>query len=145
MEPAPSTSKNVRPCTFLACKFALQTCYCMEPPPSVAVLKGLLKKVLDTRVRSTIMTQQLKRLRRKSCLPQDRQLRFSRRHIPFFSYRFTGSTTIVGLFYHIQTTYLSLQNGMCFAVAMQNGLYSNAIINKAYYRCARQAVWFDTG
>ena len=59
MEPPPSTSKNVRPCTFLACKFALQTCYCMEPPPSVAVLKGLLKKVLDTRVRSTIMTQQL--------------------------------------------------------------------------------------
>ena len=32
------TVNNVRPCTLFTYTFAMQTCYCTEPPPSVAVL-----------------------------------------------------------------------------------------------------------
>ena len=32
------TVNNVRPCTLFTDTFAMQTCYCIEPPPSVAVL-----------------------------------------------------------------------------------------------------------
>ena len=38
MEPRPSPPKNVHPCTFLGCKFAQQTCYCLEPAASVPLL-----------------------------------------------------------------------------------------------------------
>ena len=32
------TVNNVRPCTLFTYTFAMQTCYCTEPPPSMAVL-----------------------------------------------------------------------------------------------------------
>ena len=32
------TVNNIRPCTLFTYTFAMQTCYCIEPPPSVAVL-----------------------------------------------------------------------------------------------------------
>ena len=32
------TVNNIRPCTLFTYTFAMQTCYCTEPPPSVAVL-----------------------------------------------------------------------------------------------------------
>jgi len=66
------------------------------------------------------------------------------KYISFFSYYFSGSNS-AGLLYHIQTLFLSLQNRMGFAVVMQKCLYSKAIINKAYYRKSRQAIWFDSG
>ena len=88
-------------------------------------------------------TSALQHSPRKDRLSPDRQAVFLRKHISFFSCCFTGSKS-AGLFYHIQTTYLSLQNRMGSAAAIQNGPYSKAIIGKAYYRRARQAVWFDS-
>ena len=38
LEPAASSLNNEPPCSLLSCKFARQTCYCIEPPPSLAVL-----------------------------------------------------------------------------------------------------------
>ena len=39
------TVNNVRPCTLFTYTFAMQTCYCTEPPPSMAVLirRGLFE------------------------------------------------------------------------------------------------------
>ena len=36
------TLKNERPCSFFSCEFAVRTRFCLEPPPSVAVLQILL-------------------------------------------------------------------------------------------------------
>ena len=67
------TVNNIRPCTLFTYTFAMQTCYCIEPPPSVAVLirRGLFfvkrqrrytayfQKILDIKIVGSTITQQL--------------------------------------------------------------------------------------
>ena len=36
------TLKNERPCSFFSCEFAVRTRFCLEPPPSVALLNSVL-------------------------------------------------------------------------------------------------------
>jgi len=93
---------------------------------------------------STSAPQHLSTSASKGKVCPDSRIACLRKYISFFSYYFSGSNG-AGLLYHIQTTFLSLQNRMVFAVAMQNSLYSKTIVNKAFYHRARHAVWFDSG
>ena len=52
MEPPPSLAgvNSVRPCTLFNDEiFSRNTCYCVEPPPSVAVLKSFCRKSFENR------------------------------------------------------------------------------------------------
>ena len=134
-----------------------------QPPLSKAQIPAYFQKILDVKITgcntysatqqlsnsatqqlSNSATQQLSNSATKGKLCSDSRIAGLRKYISFFSYYFSGSNS-VGLLYHIQTLFLSLQNRMGFAVAMQKCLYSKAIINKAYYRKSRQAIWFDSG
>ena len=119
------------------------------PPPqqlqafSPKNYKKFCKGTVDTHSFVSIITQQLGR---KVCLRPEKQAAFSFRqqHHHFFSLIFTYGTSGVGVFTFTHRRYFAALCIFC-ALGMQSSRFCKVIINKAFYRKSRPAVWFDSG
>jgi len=102
-----------------------------------------MQKILDTHSFADIITQQL---RRKVCLRPEKRAAFlfRQQHHYFFSSFFADGTSGDSVFtFTYRRCFTAL--GIFCALGMQRIRSCKAIINKAFYRQARQAVWFDSG
>jgi len=92
---------------------------------------------------SNSATQQLKA---KNCLRSDKRAAFSFRqqHHYFFSSIFADGKRAVSVFNFAHRRYFAALGIFC-ALGMQRSCPCKVIITRAFYRNARQAVWFDSG
>ena len=127
--------------------------------PLKAQIPAYFKKILDTHSFVGIITQQLsnsatqqlsnsatQQLRRKVCLRSEKRAAFSSRqhHYYFFSSTFADGTSGASVFTFTHRRCFTALGIFC-ALGMQRIRSCKVIINKAFYRQARQAVWFDSG
>ena len=126
---------------------------------SKAQIPAYLQKVVDTHSFVGIITQQLsnsatqqlsnsatQQLRRKGGLCPDKWAAFTFRqhHHYFFSYIFADGTSSASVFTFTHRRYFAALGIFC-ALGMQKRLHNKHIINIAFYRRSRPAVWFDSG
>ena len=124
-----------------------------------AQIPAYLQKVVDTHSFVGIITQQLsnsatqqlsnsatQQLRRKVCLRPEKQAAFLFRqhHHYIFSSIFADGTSGASVFTFTHRRYFAALGIFC-ALGMQKRLHYKHIINTAFYRRARHAVWFDSG
>ena len=102
-----------------------------------------MQKILDTHSFADIITQQL---RRKVCLRPEKRAAFSvrQRHYYFFSSIFADGTSGASVFKFTHRRYFAVLGIFC-ALGMQRSRFCKHIINTAFYRRSRPAVWFDSG
>ena len=127
--------------------------------PLKAQIPAYFKKILDTHSFVGIITQQLsnsatqqlsnsatQQLRRKVCLRPEKRAAFSvrQRHYYFFSSIFADGTSSASVFTFTQKRYFAALGIFC-ALGMQRSRFCKHIINTAFYRRSRPAVWFDSG
>ena len=127
--------------------------------PLKAQIPAYFKKILDTHSFVGIITQQLsnsatqqlsnsatQQLRRKGGLCSDKRAAFSIRqhHHYFFSSFFADSTSGASVFTFTHRRCFTALGIFC-ALGMQRSCSCKVIINKAFYRRSRPAVWFDSG
>ena len=100
---------------------------------------------------SNSATQQLsnsatQQLRRKGGLCPDKWAAFTFRqhHHYFFSYIFADGKSGVSVFTFTHRRYFAVLGVFC-ALGMQRSRFCKHIINTAFYRRSRPAVWFDSG
>ena len=93
---------------------------------------------------SNSATQQLSNSATRLC--PDKRAAFSVRqhHYYFFSSTFAGGTSSVSVFNFAHRRYFAALGIFC-ALGMQRSCSCEVIINKAFYRRSRPAVWFDSG
>ena len=127
----------------------------VQPLFSVA---AYFQRVVDTHSFVGIITQQLsnsatqqlsnsatQQLRRKVCLRPERRATFTfRQQHHYFSSIFADGKSGV-LFFHVRQSLRFVLSGLSCALGMQRSRSCKVIINKAFYRQAWQAVWFDSG
>ena len=108
-----------------------------------AQIPAYFQKILDTRISGTTITQQL---RRKNCSCPDKRAAFSFRqhHHYFFSSIFADGKSGVSVFTFTHRRYFAVFGVFC-ALGMQRSRFCKHIINTAFYRRSRPAVWFDSG
>ena len=123
--------------------------YRLSPPK--AQIHAYFQKVLDTRIVGATITQQLsnsatQQLRRKVCLRPEKQAAFlfRQQHHYFFSSIFADGTSGASVFTFTQRRYFAALCISC-ALGMQRSRSYKHIINTAFYRRSRPAVWFDSG
>ena len=106
-------------------------------------IPAYLQEVVDTHSFVGIITQQL---RRKGGLCPDKWAAFTFRqhHHYFFSSIFADGKRAVSVFNFAQKRYFAALGIFC-ALGMQRSRFCKHIINKAFYRRSRPAVWFDSG
>ena len=124
-----------------------------------AQILAYFQKILDTHSFVGIITQQLsnsatqqlsnsatQQLRRKVCLCPEKRAAFLFRqhHYYIFSSIFADGTSSASVFTFTHRRYFAALGIFC-ALGMQRIRSCKVIINKAFYRQARQAVWFDSG
>ena len=113
-------------------------------------IPAYFQKVVDTHNFVGIITQQLsnsatQQLRRKVCLRPERRATFTfRQQHHYFSSIFADGKSGV-LFFHVRQSLRFVLSGLSCALGMQRSRSCKVIINKAFYRQAWQAVWFDSG
>ena len=122
-------------------------------------IPAYFQKVVDTHSFVGIITQQLsnsatqqlsnsatQQLRRKGGLCPDKWAAFTFRqhHHYFFSSIFADGKRAVSVFNFAQKRYFAALGIFC-ALGMQRSRFCKHIINKAFYRRSRPAVWFDSG
>ena len=122
-------------------------------------IPAYFQKILDTHSFVGIITQQLsnsatqqlsnsatQQLRRKGGLCPDKWAAFTFRqhHHYFFSSIFADGKRAVSVFNFAQKRYFAALGIFC-ALGMQRSRFCKHIINKAFYRRSRPAVWFDSG
>ena len=127
--------------------------------PLKAQIPAYFKKILDTHSFVGIITQQLsnsatqqlsnsatQQLRRKVCLRPEKRAAFlfRQQHHYFFSSFFADGTSGASVFTFTHRRCFTALGIFC-ALGMQRIRSCKVIINKAFYRQARQAVWFDSG
>ena len=130
-----------------------------QPPLSKVQIPAYLQKTLDIKIVGTTITQQLsnsatqqlsnsatQQLRRKGGLCSDKRAAFlfRQQHHYFFSSIFADGTSSVSIFTFTHRRCFTALGIFC-ALGMQRIRSYKVIINKAFYRQARQAVWFDSG
>ena len=127
----------------------------VQPLFSVA---AYFQKVVDTHSFVGIITQQLsnsatqqlsnsatQQLRRRVCLRSEKRAAFTfRQQHHCFSSIFADGTSGV-LFFHVRQSLRFVLSGLSCALGMQRSRSCKVIVNKAFYRQAWQAVWFDSG
>ena len=131
--------------------------YQLSPPK--AQIPAYFQKILDTHSFVGIITQQLsnsatqqlsnsatQQLRRKGGLCPDKWAAFTFRqhHHYFFSSIFADGTSSASVFTFTQKRYFAALGIFC-ALGMQRSRSYKHIINTAFYRRSRPAVWFDSG
>ena len=127
--------------------------------PPKAQIPAYFQKIVDTRIIGNTITQQLsnsatqqlsnsatQQLRRKVCLRSEKRAAFSSRqqYHYFFSSIFADGTSGASVFTFTHRRCFTALGIFC-ALGMQRIRSCKVIINKAFYRQARQAVWFDSG
>ena len=118
-----------------------------------------MRKILDIKIVGSTITQQLsnsatqqlsnsatQQLRRKVCLRPEKRAAFlfKQQHHYFFSSFFADGTSGASVFTFTHRRCFTALGIFC-ALGMQRIRSCKVIINKAFYRQARQAVWFDSG
>ena len=134
--------------------------YRLSPPK--AQIPAYLQKVVDihsfvgiitqqlsnsaTQQLSNSATQQLSNSRCKVYLrPKKRAaFLFRQQHYYFFSSFFADGKCAVSVFNCTHRRYFAVLGIFC-ALGMQRSRFCKHIINKAFYRRSRPAVWFDSG
>ena len=93
---------------------------------------------------SNSATQQLSNSASRLC--PDKRAAFSvrQRHYYFFSSIFADGTSGASVFNCTHRRYFAVLGIFC-ALGMQRSRFCKHIINKAFYRRSRPAVWFDSG
>ena len=129
-----------------------------NPPPKVQI-PAYFQKVLDTHVTGGTITQQLsnsatqqlsnsatQQLRRKVCLRPEKRAAFlfRQQHHYFFSSFFADGTSGARVFTFTHRRCFTALGIFC-ALGMQRIRSCKHIINTAFYRRSRPAVWFDNG
>ena len=106
-------------------------------------IPAYLQEVVDTHSFVDIITQQL---RRKGGLCPDKWAAFTFRqhHHYFFSSIFADGKSGVSVFTFTHRRYFAVFGVFC-ALGMQRSRFCKHIINTAFYRRSRPAVWFDSG
>ena len=142
---------------------------CVEPRTSLSALEvrgayrtgcpAYLQKVVDTHSFVGIITQQLsnsatqqlsnsatQQLRRKVCLRPEKRAAFlfRQQHHYFFSSFFADGTSGARVFTFTHRRCFTALGIFC-ALGMQRIRSCKHIINTAFYRRSRPAVWFDNG
>ena len=127
--------------------------------PPKAQIPAYFQKIVDTRIIGNTITQQLsnsatqqlsnsatQQLRRKVCLRPEKRAAFlfRQQHHYFFSSIFADGTSGASVFTFTHRRCFTALGIFC-ALGMQRIRSCKVIINKAFYRQARQAVWFDSG
>ena len=127
--------------------------------PSKAQIPAYFQKIVDIHSFVGIITQQLsnsatqqlsnsatQQLRRKVCLRPEKRAIFSfkQHHYYFFSSTFADGKRAVSVFKFAHRRYFAALGIFC-ALGMQRSCSCKVLINIAFYRKSRPAVWFDSG
>ena len=89
-------------------------------------------------------TQQLSNSATRLCPDKRAAFIFSQQHHYFFSSIFADGTSSASVFTFTQKRYFAALGILC-ALGMQRSRFCKHIINTAFYRRSRPAVWFDSG
>ena len=107
---------------------------------------GIITQQLSNSATQQLSNSATQQLRRKGGLCPDKWAAFTFRqhHHYFFSSIFADGKRAVSVFNFAQKGYFAALGIFC-ALGMQRSRFCKHIINKAFYRRSRPAVWFDSG